>query len=233
MRIGHVTSLFLAAGALVWGCGGSSGFQPYDQITVNVVGTGTGAGTVVASDPAVPTNCTLPGPPCSDSFNDAGGGGAFNLLATPAAGSVFVGWTGCSASVGNACTLTFGTFISDTVFNVTARFDLQANNPLAEITAYNGTQTTGVTVAMQTPYDGPKAFGPLGASGQDSDSLQVTVGAQFQITATVGAKTGSATCTTTAGIIPVVNDPQTGNALAAVFMDVNNNVTVMCSGNWQ
>jgi len=125
MRTGHSTALFLVTAALIAGCGGSGSLTPtFDKITVVVHGAGTGGGTVVAPDPAVPTNCTLPGPDCSDNFDDAGGGGVFSLDANPAPGSMFVGFTGCSSAPGLACTLAFSASSNDTIFNVTATFDL-------------------------------------------------------------------------------------------------------------
>jgi hypothetical protein len=104
-------------------------------------------------------------------------------------------------------------------------------HPLAEIGAYNGTSDPGVTVTMQTPYDGTRTFGPLGANTQEEASLQVEVGVAFQITATVGAQSGSVTCVTTSAIIPDPGNPDnTGNALVAVFTD--GGVLLTCNGGW-
>jgi hypothetical protein len=105
------------------------------------------------------------------------------------------------------------------------------SHPKAEISAYNGTLTPGVIVTMQTPYDGEQTFGPLAPSTQDSDSLQVEVGQAFQITAVVGAQSGSVTCTTGPAIIPDSSDPvNTGHAMVAVF--TNAGVFLTCNGAW-
>lgn len=104
-------------------------------------------------------------------------------------------------------------------------------HPLAQISVYNGTLTGGMTASVATPYQGNVAYGPMGASQMDSDSLQVEVGAVFTITATLGTASVSKSCTTTAGIIPVPGNTTTGSALAGVFEDGGLNIT--CNGNWQ
>lgn len=215
----------------------ASGFSPFGQIEVKVTNPGGGNGQVVASDPNVHINCQFTAgssnpSPCEDTFPDAGGGGVFTLDATPAAGSTFGGWNGCNSSVGTVCTLTFAQSF-DTTFVVQARFDLvpAGSHPMAEIRAYNGTLTSGVTVSLQTPYDGTQTLGPMGTSVQVSDSLQVEVGAQFIMSSTIGGKTGSVTCTTTAGIIPDPADTvTTGNALVAIFTDVAGTPILSCIG---
>jgi len=104
-------------------------------------------------------------------------------------------------------------------------------HPRAQISAYNGTSTPGVTVTMQTPFDGQQVFGPLALNTEASDSLHVEVGVAFQITAVVGAQSGSITCTTLPAIIPNASDPvNTGNALVAVFTD--GGVALTCNGAW-
>jgi hypothetical protein len=116
-------------------------------------------------------------------------------------------------------------------FTATVTAGVGGSHPKAQIGAYNGTSTPGVTVTMQTPYDGQQSFGPLAQNVQASDSLQVEVGVAFQITVTVGAQSGSITCTTLPAIIPNSNDPvNTGNALVAVFTD--GGVFLTCNGAW-
>jgi hypothetical protein len=104
-------------------------------------------------------------------------------------------------------------------------------HPLAQISVYNGTLTGGMTASVATPYEGPVAYGPMGASQMDSDSLQVEVGVVFTITATLGTASVSKSCTTTAGIIPVPGNTATGSALAGVFED--GGLIITCNGNWQ
>jgi hypothetical protein len=109
------------------------------------------------------------------------------------------------------------------------------SHPKAEIRAYNGSLSSGVSVTLQTPYDGTRTLGPMGPNVLVSDSLQVEVGVQFIMSSTIGGKTGTVTCTTTAAIIPDPNDPiNTGNALVAVFTDLTGTPTLTCNGNgWQ
>jgi hypothetical protein len=108
------------------------------------------------------------------------------------------------------------------------------NHPVAEIGAYNGTSTAGVTFAMQTPYDGTHNYGPLGTNVEETAQLQVEVGAQFHITAHVGALSGTVTCTADQSIIPDPNDPNnTGSALVAVFEgEIAGTLALTCNGGW-
>lgn len=133
-------------------------------------------------------------------------------------------------------TLTATITNSDPVLSVTftATATGTAAHPIANIRAYNGTSTSDVVVTMQTPFNGSQSFGPIAPSTLVAKDLQVETATQFAITATVGAKTGSTTCTTTAAIIPDPADPQnTGIALAAVFTGETGNVVITCDGAWQ
>ncbi len=110
-----------------------------DRVKVTVDGSGTGSGTVQAPDPTVGIDCRIDAgtagtPECSSSFEDAGGGGNFDLGATPDAGSAFTSWTGCNFTSGTICTLAFDAAQGgDVEFNVTATFTATSaacNNPL-------------------------------------------------------------------------------------------------------
>lgn len=106
------------------------------------------------------------------------------------------------------------------------------SHPKALISAYNGTSSE-VTVTMQTPFDGQQVFGPIAPSTQVSDSLQVEPQVVFDIAATLGAVTGSVTCTTTAAIVPNPSDPaNTGSALVSVFTNGTGGLTLSCFGGW-
>jgi hypothetical protein len=137
------------------------------SITVNVRGSGAGSGTVVSSDPAVEIDCTITdgveggGPSCSRTFDDIGNGGLFNLVATPAEGSSFSSWSGCSSSSGATCTLSFASSTIDTTFSVTATFtldtQLSCNNPeviedqfASDAGWTTSVITSGATVATQS-----------------------------------------------------------------------------------
>jgi hypothetical protein len=88
---------------------------------------GNGAGTVVATD-GVQINCTSGNPEhCLTDFYDAGGGGIFRLIATPASGSRFAGWTDCPSSDDTECTLSFNNSDLPIEFSVTATFDLESS----------------------------------------------------------------------------------------------------------
>lgn len=117
--------------------GGEGG--DFQQIRVITVGGGTGSGRVVSTDPAVAIDCTITNgiqgaTGCDDTFDDAGGGGTFNLVATASTGSTFTAWGGCPSPSGSTCTLAFATSDGDVVFNVTANFTgtpaAACNNPI-------------------------------------------------------------------------------------------------------
>jgi hypothetical protein len=82
------------------------------QFTVTVTPTGgTGSGTVTSSDGQI--NC---GATCTGSYYDEE---PITLSATPAAGSIFIGWQNCDLSFGLSCTLTV-----TAARNVTAIFNV-------------------------------------------------------------------------------------------------------------
>ena len=146
--------LLLATEFMTTACGGDP-LSLYQTITVRVIGSGTGSGTVASSAPDVRINCSITAgiagtTGCDDDFQDSGAGGVFNLLASPAAGSVFGSWTGCNSVSGTTCTLTFGPS-GDTTFNVTAAFTAATpaacNNPVVIEDRFNldaGWTTTAV-----------------------------------------------------------------------------------------
>jgi hypothetical protein len=82
------------------------------QYVLNVSVTPSGGGSVNATIAGKAFSCSTA---CSATGTTAPG--VVTLTATPAAGSVFSGWTGCSSTSGNTCTIT----LSGTV-NVTAAF---------------------------------------------------------------------------------------------------------------
>ena len=72
--------------------------QTNQQFAVTISKTGTGGGTVTSADGSI--NC---GSTCTASYWDEE---PITLNATPAAGSVFIGWRNCDLSYGLSCTLT-------------------------------------------------------------------------------------------------------------------------------
>ncbi len=117
----------VAVGVLV-ACG-TSGIvpTPFANIVVHVRLAGTGAGAVESTISEVDIACAwadgTESGTCDDSFDDAGAGGAFSLIALPADGSVLTSWSGCNQVSGTLCSLTFDAS-GDTTFNVTATFDM-------------------------------------------------------------------------------------------------------------
>lgn len=73
------------------------------RFTLTVATTGIGKGTVTSSPAGI--NCSGTGSGCSSDYviNTS-----VSLTATPALGSVFVGWTGCATSNGSSCTVAMG-----------------------------------------------------------------------------------------------------------------------------
>ncbi len=72
--------------------------QTNQQFAVTISRSGTGSGTVTSTDGSI--NC---GTTCSANFYDEE---PVTLNATPASGSVFIGWRNCDLSFGLSCTLT-------------------------------------------------------------------------------------------------------------------------------
>src|SRR4029077_13656262 len=86
-------------------------FAPRFTLTV-IDTTGDGAGTVTSNPPGI--TC---GTDCAESYTS---GTIVALVAAPASGSVFTGWSGCDSVDGTSCTVTMNAAAS-----VVARFDLQ------------------------------------------------------------------------------------------------------------
>ncbi len=116
-------------GAVLSACGSSDPFtgetNPFQLIRVVVLSEGQGMGSVVSDEPAVAINCEFTGSTvlstCQDEFEDAGAGGIFTLTAVPGTMTRFAGWSGCSSTAGQVCTLTFSAG-ADTGFRVMANF---------------------------------------------------------------------------------------------------------------
>lgn len=88
-------------------------FMPLRKITLKVLPAGAGGGTVTSNEPVVAISCkivagaAMNNSMCSDTFEDAGGGGVFDLFALPDEASEFVQWNGCSAVSETRCTVAF------------------------------------------------------------------------------------------------------------------------------
>lgn len=104
-------------------------------LTITLAGSGEGT---VTSNTQPPLNCGVPGGACNASVAS---GATIQLTAAPAAGSIFTGFTGCTAVNGNVCTVT----VSGAA-NVTATFQPAAVQ--AEVTG-NNTRCTGPRAARR------------------------------------------------------------------------------------
>ena len=168
-------SLGVMAVSVLSACGGTPfQYKPFQSVTVTVTNPGNGDGQIDAPDPNVQLACQFtaasssPGT-CTTTFADAGGGGVFTLDATPATGSTFGSWTGCSSAVGTVCTLSFQATGFDIAFVVQARFDLPT--------------TVGVNLLQDPGFEGTVAVGGLPTvTGQWRGDSVYTVGLDQGIT---------------------------------------------------
>ncbi|HYD54679.1 MAG TPA: glycoside hydrolase family 9 protein, partial [Gemmatimonadaceae bacterium] len=117
-------------GVKVWGNEGGGGTQDPTYSLV-VTKAGTGAGTVTSSPAGI--SC---GAACSASYTS---GASVTLTATPAAGSTFAGWTGCTGT-GATCTISMTAARS-----VTATFNSSPVTTYALTVTKSGTGSGAVT----------------------------------------------------------------------------------------
>ena len=127
------------------------------QFSLAVVGTGTGAGTVSSTPSGI--DC---GTKCSANF---AGGSSILLTATPAAGSLFTGWSGGGCTGTGACAVTLS---SSTV--VTATFTLSAADTTPP-TAPAGLTATAVS-ASQINLSWPASTDKVGVTGYRVERCQ-------------------------------------------------------------
>ncbi|HUL69689.1 MAG TPA: hypothetical protein VLT17_05540 [Gemmatimonadales bacterium] len=227
---------FSAFALLASGCGTDpfcdpeldpEGCPSFQQIGVTVSGAGTGSGQVVAEDiNTVQIDCAIQagaanGPVCDHTFEDAGGGGSFRLVATPDAGSVFASWGpgSCSQVSGNICILDFSASDGDIVFTVVANFGLDPNTDL--ITLYNSTNAdANMVVGSETP----SASNNVTSHGIREVAVSTTVGTQVPVKAYVGgSQVASTTCTVTAAAW------QGGSSPLVMLVNEGTSYSLICS----
>ncbi len=118
-----------------------------DPFTANVAKAGTGSGAVQSSPPGI--DC---GSSCSGPFDD---GSQVTLVATPAAGSAFVGWSGAGCSGTGTCPLTMGADQTVTAtFNAVPPAPQPTKPRKATISALRESNSTFAVGPSSTPLSG-------------------------------------------------------------------------------
>jgi len=157
MYFGRVRAVLVCSLFLPWALAcaehaSGPGVEVFDVIKVQVSGAGVGSGRVKSRESFVSLDCPVTNgsvfdsddPPCGVTFQDAGGGGLFDVFATPGPGDVFTAWLdpsctaekpgACDITCGvnldppNECTLSFDEDSGDVVFKVTAVFDPEGDS---------------------------------------------------------------------------------------------------------
>lgn len=207
LPIGLRLGLALAV-PVVTGCADNMG--AYDRVRVDVTGHGTGTGTVSASDPAVEIDCTITAGTssgtCHASFPEAGQGGAFTLTATPAEGSTFDGFTGCTSATGNVCTLSFEGTGNNITFSVGVTFTLlQAPPPGTDVVSFYNNSAD--STHLLGPGEVVGAGNLVISHGQRDVAIDTTVGstATFRAYNTAATLIASITCQVTVEAWTVAN----------------------------
>ena len=118
-----------------------------DPFTASVTKAGSGTGSVQSSPSGI--SC---GASCSGPFDD---GSTVTLTATPAAGSVFTGWSGGGCSGAGTCTLTMGSDQTVTATFTGAASAATASKPT--ISALRETNSTFAVAASSTALTGTTA----------------------------------------------------------------------------
>lgn len=126
--------------------------------TLTVAKSGSGSGTVASSDNSISCGST-----CSASYAS---GSTVTLTATPASGSVFGSWAGCTSSSGNTCSVSMSAAESVTAtFNTAPTFSAAVSAGSLSITAGQSGSDT-LTITPQSGYTG--AFTSFSCSGLPS-----------------------------------------------------------------
>jgi type IV pilus modification protein PilV len=159
---------------------------------LNVTPAGGGTGTVTSSPAGI--SC---GSACSASFAS---GTEVTLIATAATGSTFAGWSGCTSTSGNACTvsLTTGTTVTPTFASLGSTHILSvAKNGSGTVTSSpsgidcgatcSASFASGATVVLTaTPDNGATFTGWSGACSGTAPTCTVTLTAASSVTADFG-----------------------------------------------
>jgi hypothetical protein len=177
---------------------------PRDQLTVSKAGTGDGQ---VSSSPAG-ISC---GATCQASFDD---GSSLTLTATPDAASVFTGWSGCSSSGPNTCTVTLS----------------QAQTVIATFAS----NTPTLTISEQGAGSGTVSSNPAGISCGNSCQANFPIGTLVTLSATPdpgSVFTGfSGDCVATQGCQLALNQNHSITATFALNTPPHASLTLSCTG---
>ena len=191
----------LIAGATLASACGSGPLGVDSEITVEVSGAGDGDGLVQGSAPAdiycTITHGEVTGGKCGVIFHDAGGGGSFTLVATPAPGSRFDGFAGCNTTSGTDCELSFPHQVEDHVFLVKASFGLVPPPATNVVTFRNESMVSAYRVG---PGEAPAVNNLVGPGHSRDVAIASTVESQAIFRAYVAPPeiAASITCMVTA-----------------------------------
>jgi hypothetical protein len=181
--------------------------SPANENTLAVTIAGAGEGEVVSTPPGI--SCSKADSPCESGFEI---GSTATLTATPAAGSNFLGWTGCTAETGDKCEVEMTAAES-----VSAEFAPNPPQPLqvsvsgeGEVTAPGITCTEpgdgsaaceeefaeGLTVTLtESPVAGNRFEGWTGCAAETGGQCEVVIGAGPNSVAAVFAPTSTSPLT--------------------------------------
>jgi len=156
--------------------------------TLTVTKSGTGSGTVTSSDSSISCGTT-----CSASYAPAT---VVTLTATPASGSTFTSWTGCTTSTGTTCAVTMAAAESVTAtFTTVPTFTAALSATTLTVTG-GQTVTDTLTITPQTGYTG--TFNTFTCTGLPTSATCAFNPTTLTATGNGAALTSTLTITTTA-----------------------------------
>lgn len=163
-------------------------FTAATTYTLTVAKAGAGTGTVKSSDNYIScgTTCTAPYPT----------GTSVTLVATPAVGSVFGSWSGCTSTSGATCTVTTGSAAATITATFTPPLTFTAALSATTLSIVGGQSATDtLTITPQNGYVG--SFTALSCSGLPSTATCAFSPTTLTATGNGAALTSTLTITTT------------------------------------
>ena len=175
--------------------------------TLTVTKAGTGSGTVTSSDSSI--NC---GSVCSASYAPAA---VVTLTATPASGSTFTSWTGCTTSTGATCAVTMAAAESVTAtFTTIPTFTAALSATTLTVTG-GQTITDTLTITPQAGYTG--TFNTFTCTGLPTSATCTFNPTTLTATGNGAALTSTLTITTTA-VLAQLHTPSSGIVFAGLLL---------------